>query len=85
VSSWTFKSTNEPRLLNIAIVGAGIGGLAAASLLTRAGHTVNVYEQAPRFARVGAGIQMAPNAVKVLRALGIEQQLGARRLSRTLR
>jgi 2-polyprenyl-6-methoxyphenol hydroxylase-like FAD-dependent oxidoreductase len=75
VSSWTFKSTNEPRLLNIAIVGAGIGGLAAASLLTRAGHTVNVYEQAPRFARVGAGIQMAPNAVKVLRALGIEQQL----------
>jgi 2-polyprenyl-6-methoxyphenol hydroxylase-like FAD-dependent oxidoreductase len=61
--------------LNIAIVGAGIGGLAAASLLTRAGYAVNVYEQAPRFARVGAGIQMAPNAVKVLRALGIEQQL----------
>jgi 2-polyprenyl-6-methoxyphenol hydroxylase-like FAD-dependent oxidoreductase len=62
-------------MLNIAIVGAGIGGLAAASLLTRAGHRVNVYEQAPRFARVGAGIQMAPNAVKVLRVLGIEQQL----------
>jgi salicylate hydroxylase/6-hydroxynicotinate 3-monooxygenase len=62
-------------LLNIAIVGAGIGGLAAASLLTRAGHNINVYEQAPRFARIGAGIQMAPNAVKVLRALGIEQQL----------
>src|SRR5215210_6861793 len=61
--------------LKIAIVGAGIGGLAAASLLTRAGHRVNVYEQAPRFARVGAGIQMAPNAVKVLRALGTEQQL----------
>ena len=58
--------------MDIAIVGAGIGGLAAASLLTRAGHEVNVFEQAPRFARVGAGIQMAPNAVKVLRGLGLE-------------
>ena len=36
------------------------------------GHDVNVFEQAPRFARVGAGIQMAPNAVKVLRGLGLE-------------
>jgi salicylate hydroxylase/6-hydroxynicotinate 3-monooxygenase len=61
--------------LDIAIVGAGIGGLAIAALLERAGHQVNVYEQAPRFARVGAGIQMAPNAVKVLRGLGIEDQL----------
>lgn len=58
--------------MNIAIVGAGIGGLAAASLLVRAGHDVHVYEQAPGFARVGAGIQMAPNAVKVLRGLGLE-------------
>ena len=61
--------------MKIAIVGAGIGGLAAAALLQRAGHDVNVYEQAPRFARVGAGIQMAPNAVKVLRALGLETEL----------
>jgi 2-polyprenyl-6-methoxyphenol hydroxylase-like FAD-dependent oxidoreductase len=61
--------------LNIAVVGAGIGGLAISALLRRAGHEVNVYEQAPRFARVGAGIQMAPNAVKVLRGLGLEEQL----------
>jgi salicylate hydroxylase/6-hydroxynicotinate 3-monooxygenase len=61
--------------MNIAIVGAGIGGLAAAALLTRVGHAINVYEQAPRFSRVGAGIQMAPNAVKVLRGLGIEDHL----------
>lgn len=61
--------------MNIAIVGAGIGGLAAAALLKRVGHDVHVYEQAPRFSRVGAGIQMAPNAVKVLRGLGIEERL----------
>ena len=61
--------------MKIAIIGAGIGGLAAAALLERVGHDVHVYEQAPRFARVGAGIQMAPNAVKVLRGLGIEERL----------
>jgi 2-polyprenyl-6-methoxyphenol hydroxylase-like FAD-dependent oxidoreductase len=61
--------------MNIAIIGAGIGGLAAASLLHRAGHEIRVFEQAPRFARVGAGIQMAPNAMKVLRGLGIEERV----------
>ena len=61
--------------LRIAIVGAGIGGLAAAALLRRAGFDVNVYEQATSFSRVGAGIQMAPNAVKVLRLLGVEERL----------
>ena len=61
--------------LSIAVVGAGIGGLAAAELLRRAGHDVQVYEQAARLARVGAGIQMAPNAMKVLRMLDIEDRL----------
>ncbi len=61
--------------LSIAIIGAGIGGLATAALLLRRGLAVRVYEQAPAFARVGAGIQMAPNAVKVLRALGVEDHL----------
>ena len=62
-------------VLSLAIIGAGIGGLAVAALLQRQGHTVRVYEQASAFARVGAGIQMAPNAVKVLRALGVEDYL----------
>jgi salicylate hydroxylase/6-hydroxynicotinate 3-monooxygenase len=61
--------------LSIAIVGAGVGGMAAASLLKRAGHDVRVYEQARRFGRVGAGIQMTPNAMKVLRRLGVEERL----------
>src|ERR1700674_2739917 len=62
-------------MLRVAIIGAGIGGLAAASLLRRAGCEVHVYEQAARFARVGAGIQMTPNAMKVLRGLGLEARL----------
>ena len=60
---------------SIAIVGAGIGGLALAGLLSRQGANVKVYEQAKEFQRIGAGIQMSPNAVRVLRALGLEPQL----------
>jgi len=62
----------------IAIVGAGIGGLALAAFVNRAGASVAVYEQAKQFQRVGAGIQMSPNAVRVLRALDLEQGLRRR-------
>lgn len=61
--------------LSVAIVGGGIGGLAAAVLLAQDGHRVRVFEQASRFARVGAGIQMTPNAMKVLRRIGAEPAL----------
>jgi 6-hydroxynicotinate 3-monooxygenase len=61
--------------LNIAIVGAGIGGLATAAALRHFGIDATVYEQADAFARVGAGIQQSPNAVKVHRGLGIEERL----------
>src|SRR5215213_10675009 len=61
--------------LSIAVVGAGMGGLAVAATLRRAGVEVQVYEQASRFARIGAGIQMMPNSMKVLRGIGIEERL----------
>jgi len=61
--------------LRVAIVGAGLGGLVAAISARRAGHGVTVYEQAAEFGEVGAGIQVGPNAVKVLRALGLEDGL----------
>ncbi len=61
--------------LNVAIVGAGIGGLAAAACLRRVGIDVTIYEQARQFARVGAGIQQSPNSVRVLRAIGLEPRL----------
>jgi 6-hydroxynicotinate 3-monooxygenase len=60
---------------SFAIVGAGMGGLAVAAALRRAGFGVNVYEQAHRFARIGAGIQMMPNSMKVLRGLGVEERV----------
>jgi 6-hydroxynicotinate 3-monooxygenase len=65
------------RPLTIAIVGAGMGGLAAAAALRRVGVNVMVYEQAAQFARIGAGIQIGCNAMKVLRELGLEQRLRA--------
>ena len=65
------------RPLEIAIIGAGMGGLAAAAALRRAGIAVSVYEQAAQFARIGAGIQIGCNAMKVLRELGLEQRLRA--------
>lgn len=63
------------RPLSIAIVGAGMGGLAAAAALRRVGIEVTVYEQASQFARLGAGIQIGCNAMQVLRGLGLEQRL----------
>src|SRR5262245_47305771 len=59
----------------IAVIGAGIGGLALAGLLSRQGAHVTVYEQATAFERIGAGIQMSPNAMHVLRALELEPLL----------
>jgi salicylate hydroxylase len=57
----------------VLIAGAGLGGLAAASCLMKAGHDVEVYEQAPQLAEVGAGIQVSANAMHVLRHLGLEK------------
>ena len=62
----------------IAIIGAGIGGLALAAALRRQDLEVRVYEQAPAFARVGAGIQMSPNAMRVLRHLGVDGHVRGR-------
>jgi len=58
--------------LNVAIIGAGMGGLAAAAGLAKAGIAVTVYEQARQFTRLGAGIQIGCNAMHVLRGLGLE-------------
>lgn len=56
---------------SVAIVGAGIAGLTTAAACTRAGLEVKLFEQAPCLAYVGAGIQLAPNASRLLRRLGL--------------
>jgi 3-hydroxybenzoate 6-monooxygenase len=50
------------------VVGGGIGGLGSALALARAGYAVRVLEQQPEFGEVGAGLQMAPNATRILRS-----------------
>ena len=59
----------------MAIIGGGIAGLTAAATLRKVGLHAHVYEQAEAFARIGAGIQMNPNAMKVLRGLGLEPRI----------
>jgi salicylate hydroxylase/6-hydroxynicotinate 3-monooxygenase len=61
--------------LSFAIVGAGMGGLTVAATLRRVGFDAQVYEQAARFEHVGAGIQMMPNSMKVLRRIGAEEKI----------
>ena len=57
--------------MKIAVIGGGIGGLSAALGLLKAGFDVHVYEQAPLFGEIGAGIQISPNASRLLRRLGL--------------
>jgi len=63
------------RRQRIAVVGAGLGGLTCAALLQRLGFAVTVYEQAPAFSRIGAGIILSANVMKVLRRLGLDRPL----------
>ncbi|MFI9605033.1 FAD-dependent monooxygenase [Streptomyces sp. NPDC052043] len=61
----------------ITVLGGGIGGLATAAFLHQAGLRCTVYEQAPALTEVGAGLVVAPNAVKLLRRLGVMDQFCA--------
>ena len=60
-----------PRDIKIAIVGGGIGGLTTAICLLQAGFDVQVYEQARWLSEVGAGINIGPNASRILKRLGL--------------
>jgi salicylate hydroxylase len=61
--------------LKIAVIGAGIGGLSAAVALRRAGFDVTVYEQAPALTEIGGGINIGPNAARILMRLGLGNAL----------
>ena len=57
------------------IAGGGIGGLAAALSASRVGWDVRLYERAPVFSEVGAGVQLSPNVVRVLHGWGLQAEL----------
>ena len=61
----------------VVVVGGGLGGMTAALSLRQRGLRVTVLEQAPRFGEIGAGIQTAPNASRILLGLGLRKQLEA--------
>ncbi|QPH53142.1 FAD-dependent oxidoreductase [Pontivivens ytuae] len=60
-----------------AVIGAGIGGLTAALALARRGCEVVLFERAPELGEVGAGLQLGPNGMKVMAALGIADAVRA--------
>src|ERR1043166_4783654 len=66
--------TRAPR---IAIVGGGVGGLSTALALERRGAEIVVCEQSPALNEIGAGLNLSPNALMVLRVLGVEDQVVA--------
>jgi salicylate hydroxylase len=57
--------------LQVAIIGGGAGGLAAANFLTRRGMRVSVFEQASKLGEVGAGVMIAPNGLRMLDRIGL--------------
>jgi salicylate hydroxylase len=65
------------RTARIAIIGGGIGGLTAAQALLRRGFEVAVYESQPELKEIGAGVALGPNAMKALRAIGLEAPVRA--------
>lgn len=67
--------TVTPQTDEFLVVGGGIGGLGTALALARSGRQVRVLERAPAFGEVGAGIQLAPNATRLLREWGLLDRL----------
>ncbi len=65
------------RSRTVIVAGAGIGGLTAALALAAKGFRVVVLEQAERLEEIGAGLQLSPNATRILAALGLNDRLAA--------
>ena len=62
---------------SIAIVGGGLAGLAVAAALAKFGFAAEVFEAAPHLAEIGAGVNVSPQAIRVLRAIGLGEAVAA--------
>ena len=69
---------NRFGMLNVGIIGGGIGGVATAVALQRLGIHATVYERAPQLKEAGAGMMLWPNATRALKALGLLEEVAAR-------
>ncbi|HKK96877.1 MAG TPA: FAD-dependent monooxygenase, partial [Marivita sp.] len=63
--------------IDITVIGGGVGGLACAIALRHHGAAVTVLEQAEAITEVGAGVQVSPNGLRVIEALGLADALAA--------
>ncbi len=63
--------------MKVAVIGAGLGGLTAALALARQGCRVELIERSPLLSEAGAGVQLSPNATRVLRSLGLLERIEA--------
>ncbi|KLO16029.1 FAD/NAD-binding domain-containing protein [Schizopora paradoxa] len=70
-----YGGRKAPLPLNVIIIGCGLGGLATAYALGKAGHRVRIIESAPKIGEVGAGIQVTPNLSRILIRWGLGEQL----------
>ena len=70
-----YGSRKASLILDIIVVGCGLGGLGAAFCLTQAGHRVTIIESSPVIGEVGAGIQVSPNSSRLLRRWGLAKHL----------
>ena len=62
---------------SIAIIGGGLAGLAAAAALAKSGFAAEVFEAAPQLGEIGAGVNVSPQAIRVLRAIGVGEEIAA--------
>lgn len=70
-----FEGRRAPLSIDVLVVGCGLGGLAAAHCLAKAGHRVTIIEAASAIGEVGAGIQVSPNISRLLRRWGLGNKL----------
>lgn len=72
---WPYAGRRCVKPLKVVVIGAGIGGLSAGLALSQTGHSVTILENVPEITEVGAGIQLASNASRIIHRLGVLKEV----------